>query len=155
MGKGAVAMTFEQRVVAFWEKVNKAGPIPPLHQEMSNCWIWEGCKNHRNYGTFHIGFNEFGKQRNMKAHRVAFFLVNGFWPPKVIDHLCHVTLCVRPDHLRAVSQQENMMNRRCSKICKRGHPLEDPNLYYYKRYGKTVRRCVICMTAWSKARATS
>lgn len=144
-------LTFEQRVASFWVKVNKNGPVPPSHPGMSNCWIWEGCKNHRNYGTFHIGFSEVGKQRNMKAHRVAFYLVNGYWPVE-IDHLCHVTLCVRPDHIREVlTHQENMMNRRCSLVCRRGHKLEDPNLQYYTSpAGKRVRRCILCIKANSE-----
>lgn len=145
MPTGAVQMTFEQRVMAFWAKVNKSGPVPPDHPEMSNCWIWEGCKNHRNYGTFHIGFSLEGKQRNMKAHRVSFFLTHGYWPNE-IDHLCHVTLCVRPDHIRDVStHKENMANTRNAGLCRRGHKMEDPNLYYYQHYGKTVRRCLACM----------
>lgn len=137
--------TFEQKVTSFWSRVNKDGPVPPSHPEMSNCWIWEGCKNHRNYGTFCVD-TSVRPQKNKKAHAMVFFFLNGFWP-KEIDHLCHVTLCVRPDHIREVlTHQENMNNRRCSMVCRRGHKLEDPNLQYYTSpSGKTVRRCIECI----------
>jgi len=141
-------LTFEQRIASFWVKVNKNGPVPPSHPEMSNCWIWEGCKNHRNYGTFHIGFNALGKQRNMKAHRVAFYLINGYWPEQEIDHLCHVTLCVRPDHLRDVSHQENIDARRCSRLCRKGHRLEGENMMPAGVFrGRERWRCRACYEA--------
>lgn len=136
-------LTFEQRVLAFWSKVNKQGPIPPHHPEMSPCWIWEGCVNSRQYGTFSIGGSGKGKQKLWKAHRVAHFLASGVMPTGVVDHLCHVTLCVRPDHLRAVSQRENC-NNRARRICVRGHPLQDPNLYHYLSHGHPKKRCLEC-----------
>ncbi len=141
-------MTFEQKVLAFWSKVNKEGPIPIHHPEMSPCWIWEGFTNtegERAYGAFCIG-GKGGGRRNHKAHRVAWFMTYGYWPTE-IDHLCHVTRCVRVTHMREVqTHKENMANRRCSKICKRGHPLADPNLYYIntKKYGRKHR----CLTCW-------
>jgi len=138
---GAVEMTFEQRVLSFWSKVNKAGPIPADHPEMSNCWIWEGAVNIQGYGTFCIGVDEAG-QRNVNAHRVAFFLANGYFPNDDCDHLCHVKLCQRPSHLRDATHQDNINNRRCSFVCKRGHPLEDPNLYYDKKGRRKCRRCM-------------
>ena len=139
--------TFEQKVTAFWSKVNKEGPKPPDHPDMDGCWIWEGCVSSRNYGTFCIGGSGKGQQ-NMKSHRVAWFLTYGYWPTE-IDHLCHVTRCTRVSHMREVKAHvENMNNRRCTFICKRGHPLADPNLYYIntKKYGRK-RRCLTCWKA--------
>lgn len=136
-------MSFEQRVMAFWAKVNKEGPVPPLHPEMSNCWLWEGFTNSnsdKRYGTYCLGGHG-AERRNHKAHRVAFFLWNGYWPEEDLDHLCHVTLCVRPEHMREASHKENCANK-ARKICKRGHPLADPNFYYY---GNGKRRCLACM----------
>jgi len=26
----------------FWKHVDKNGPIPPLHPELGNCWLWMG-----------------------------------------------------------------------------------------------------------------
>lgn len=140
--------TFEQKIAAFWLKVNKAGPVPPSHPEMSNCWIWEGAKNHRNYGTFSLGYHQDGKQRNLKAHQVAFFIVNGYWPQGEIDHLCHVTLCVRPDHLLDVTHQENIDARRVAGLCHKGHRMEGDNRMPAGVFSGRARfRCRICYEA--------
>ena len=49
-----------------------------------------------------------GKQ--IQAHRWAWELVNGKIPTGlVIDHICKNKKCVAIDHLRMVSQQENIM----------------------------------------------
>lgn len=130
--------SFVQRIAAFWAKVNKDGPIPPLHPEMTNCWLWEGGKARDDYGTFSID----GSMQY--AHRIAFLLLNGFWPEPEGDHLCHVHECVRPDHIRPATRQGNALNR-AVKICKYGHPLSDPNLYYYGRNGYQARRCLTCI----------
>lgn len=139
--------TFEQRVTAFWSKVNKDGPKPPDHPDMDNCWIWEGCVSSRNYGTFCIGGVGAGQQQNKKSHQVAWFLTYGYWPNE-IDHLCHVTLCTRVSHMRDLeTHQENINNRRCTFVCKRGHEIKDPNLYRYTSNGVEKKRCLACYKA--------
>lgn len=137
--------TLEQRVAAFWAKVDKKGPRPPLHKGMSNCWVWTGCTDGYGYGTFSIGGSR-SKQSNRGAHRVAFFMINGYWPPEEIDHQCHVRACVRPDHLKKVAHKANTRNR-AVKVCRKGHKMEDPNLYYYGKKDDRKRRCKACMRA--------
>lgn len=122
--------SFLQSVAAFWSKVEKT----------ETCWFWRNDTDCHGYGQFHID----GKK--MSAHQVSWMLLNGPIPAGLeMDHICRNKGCVRPDHLRAVTHQQNIRYRVCSMICKRGHPLEDPNLYYYKHYGKPVRRCLACM----------
>lgn len=133
--------TFAQRIQSFWSKVNKAGPVPPLHPEMSNCWIWEGYKEKDGYGRWMIP--EQGGQRCVKAHRFAFFLWFGSWPADELDHTCHVRDCVRPDHTKEATRKENA-NNRVQKTCKRGHPLIESNFYYYGK-AKQRRRCRACI----------
>lgn len=80
----------------FWMKVQK-GP---------GCWEWTAATL-GGYGVFseHHG----GKQ--YKAHRFAYEQVVGPIPDgKVLDHRCHNTLCVNPDHLRPVTEKENREN---------------------------------------------
>ena len=138
-------LNFEQRICLFWSKVDKSGPTPPLHPEMTNCWIWIGPLTHDGYGRFKIGHtNE--KKDDQLAHRTAFFLFNGYWP-KELDHQCHVRSCVRMGHFKETTHVDNTLNR-AVKICVRGHPLEDPNLYYYPN-GK--RRCKACCTKKPKS----
>jgi hypothetical protein len=76
----------------FWENVRK-GP---------QCWEWTG-----NFTNGHGRWQHDG--RTQSAHRVAYLLTYGSIPASLhIDHLCKNVLCVRPDHLEAVTHNENM-----------------------------------------------
>ncbi|MGO2037006.1 MAG: HNH endonuclease signature motif containing protein [Brevibacterium sp.] len=71
------------------------------------CWLWDK-PNSRGYGNFHA------KGITGSAHRFSWYIANGHTlPPEGhdIDHTCRNKLCVRPDHLRAVTHRENMRNR--------------------------------------------
>jgi len=137
--------TLEQKVLAFWSKVDKNGPIPPKNPAIGNCWIWTGCLDSKGYGTFCLGTVD-GKQMNRTAHRVAWFFTYGEWPNPVGDHMCWVPACVRPAHIRAVTQMANMHNK-VNKHCVRGHELKEENFYYYKPGpdGRVRRRCKLCI----------
>jgi len=94
-------------------------PLTPLHVKMTlvermalytdktgDCWTWTGTKNKKGYGEAWVG----GKGR--KAHRVAYELAYGPIPEGMqIDHTCHTRACVRPDHLRPVTNKQNCENR--------------------------------------------
>ena len=81
-------LTLEQR---FKLKVRKT-PV---------CWEWTGAKT-RGYGQIGTG----GKVQY--AHRVSWELVNGQIPEGMfLDHRCGNRLCVRPDHLRLATRQQN------------------------------------------------
>lgn len=131
---------FDQIVASFWSRVDRKGPIPEHTPELGECWIWEGALTPKQRGYFAI------QDRMRKSYHVSWLLAYGYWPTKEIDHLCHNTRCVRVTHLRDVTHKENINNRTCSQICHRGHPLKDPNLYYYKSNGETKRRCLACIT---------
>lgn len=67
------------------------------------CWEWQGGMNHAGYGLFHID------NRNVLAHRFMYEMLVGPIPEGlVIDHLCSNRVCIRPDHLEAVTQVENI-----------------------------------------------
>jgi hypothetical protein len=67
------------------------------------CWLWTGHCGTGGYGQFKLG----GKPQ--AAHRVAFRLWVGEIPAAaVIHHRCATKACVRPDHLQAVSHQDNV-----------------------------------------------
>jgi hypothetical protein len=70
----------------------------------SDCWVWHGCVHPNGYGRF--SFEGQGRW----AHRVSYILHKGDIPEGlVIDHLCRNTRCVNPEHLEAVTQQENRL----------------------------------------------
>ena len=78
----------------FWDKVDKTG----------ECWIWTG----------HIDKHGYGRHGASYAHRHAYELHKGKSIPEgaQVDHICHVRGCVRPSHLRAVTNKQNGENRK-------------------------------------------
>lgn len=89
----AFQKTDEQR---FAEKINKT----------ETCWLWTGFLNHDGYGRV-------GKKRGVRtggrAHRIAWEMANGPVPRGMcVMHICDVRACVRPDHLRLGTHDENM-----------------------------------------------
>jgi len=69
-----------------------------------SCWLWGGGKRGKGYGSFSVG------GRGVYAHRFAYEQFVGPIPVGlVIDHLCRVRHCVNPEHLRAVTNRENVL----------------------------------------------
>lgn len=117
-------------VIRFWSRVELG----------ERCWEWQGGKFPEGYGVFD------GK---LAHHWVARNYCK--FPPStrrmVVDHRCGNRACVRPSHLRYVSQRENIMNGRNHVAamarqthCKRGHPLSGDNLVQGCKY----RSCKVC-----------
>lgn len=71
----------------------------------STCWWWVGGVNSNGYGQIRVG------NKMDSAHRVSFELYNEKTPVGLnILHGCDNPLCVNPAHLRAGTQQENIMD---------------------------------------------
>jgi hypothetical protein len=82
-------------VARFWIKVNKT----------DTCWLWTAATLSCGYGSF--GLN--GRQHG--AHRIAYTLTYGNIPEGMyICHACDVRNCVRPDHLWAGTQKDNIQD---------------------------------------------
>ena len=82
----------------FWAKVNKS----------EGCWEWIGFRDRKGYGKFY-GWPEMAGQQI--AHRIAYSLLVGPIPDGVlVDHKCHNTSCVNPDHLQLVDNKRNLEN---------------------------------------------
>lgn len=83
-------------VERFWSRVKKG----------DDCWLWRGARGKNGYGHLRYG------GRPVYAHRFAWQLTNGPIPPgAVVRHECDTPLCVRPDHLRIGTQQDNVDDR--------------------------------------------
>ena len=112
----------ERVLERFYAKVDKT----------DTCWNWTGAvtanRNHTNgYGFFNIN------KRPFYAHRLAVLMEQGYLTDGlVVHHMCQNTLCVNPDHLQEITNQENIWqspnfsgnnnNKYATKsICKYGH----------------------------------
>ncbi len=83
----------------FWERVNKNGPIPSHRPKLGRCWIWIGS----------ISTDGYGKLNTKRAHRISFEIHKGKIPKgKLICHDCDNILCIRPSHIFAGTQKENV-----------------------------------------------
>jgi hypothetical protein len=83
----------------FWAKVDRTFLA-------GYCWPWRGAKSDNGYPNISVGGS------TVYAHRVAYHLVKGPIPAgMIVDHGCGNRSCVRPDHLEAISQGENLRRR--------------------------------------------
>lgn len=82
-------ITLEDR---FWAKVDKT----------DDCWLWTSATRTDGYGIFGV------RSKVKAAHRVSYELAHGTIPDGMfIDHICHVKLCVNPEHLRVATCRQN------------------------------------------------
>lgn len=99
---GDIAPHHEDLHTRFFDKVDKAGPIPVGNPGLGPCWIWRGSVS-GGYGR--ISAN----RKTEQAHRVSFELAGGVVPSgMVLDHLCQRMTCVNPSHLEPVTNSENV-----------------------------------------------
>ncbi len=122
-------------VERFWQKVH---PEPN-----SGCWIWLSSLHENGYGEFWYNGTK------VRAVRFSYEQSKGPIPRGTeLDHLCRVRACVNPDHVEAVTHQENMRRRRAFIMhCPAGHPYA---LFAYHWRGK--RFCRRCMTLGQRER---
>lgn len=70
------------------------------------CWLWEGARQPYGYGAFGA------RAKNYSAHRWQWERHHGpLQPGQVVMHLCDTPECVRPDHLAAGTQAENIRDK--------------------------------------------
>lgn len=126
------------------------------------CWVWTQGMFREGYGCFTFGGKAF------RAHRVLWAWENGYDPIRPLDHLCHDRetcaggwtcphrVCVNPDHLKEVTQRDNVIRgtgpsaaNAAKTHCDHGHEFTPENTYEDPRTG--WRQCVTCRTKRSAA----
>ncbi len=138
----------------FFSKVH----IP--HDE--GCWVWTACvigpRNTSRYGQFNVPSSN--RWVGIPAHRWSYEFFTGKKIPigLVMDHICKNQLCVRPDHLRVVTQRQNVLENSNSITainlqkthCKNGHEFSGNNFNKTKR-GRVCRICQkLYMRQWRR-----
>jgi len=78
-------------------------------QKSDDCWLWQGGSwDRKGYGRYRVMTDGQGRQREFRAHRIAWELANGPVPPGLsVLHRCDNPACVRPDHLWLGSAADN------------------------------------------------
>lgn len=118
-----------------------------IRVDESGCWHYMGPRTQWGYGIVSIA----GHGR--AAHRAAYEILVGPIPSGYqIDHLCRVPRCCNPQHLEAVTPQENRRRSPTSPEnrtnCPAGHAYSEDNTY---RYADGRRACRACLRNHKRA----
>jgi hypothetical protein len=106
--------------------------------DVGPCWVWQGSTNNAGYGVISIG------GRPKYIHRAIWEDLRAPIPPGlVIDHLCGVKRCWRPQHLEPVTQRENTIRalRDPKTHCGYGHEFTSANTYLTRAGHRQCRAC--------------
>jgi len=109
------------------------------------CWEWTGPLNGYGYGRLFVG----GHGRFVMAHRYSYErFIGKIAQGLTLDHLCRVRHCVKPKHLEAVTNRENIRRgespfakkARLTR-CIHGHRFDKANTYIKPNGTRHCRSC--------------
>lgn len=138
-----------KQIKRVWTLIDKDNPFGPW----GNCWRWKGKPDAYGYGQISVEENR--KHRNIKSHRLVFFIVTGQWPTRILMHSCDTRLCVNPAHLSEGSNTENVAdavwkNRQAKGIgngmakLNEQQVIEIRDLYPSLSFAKIAKRYNVC-----------
>jgi hypothetical protein len=112
-----------------------------IPEPMSGCHIWLGALDVGGYAKFSIA-----NSVALSGHIFAYEHKYGPVPDGLeLDHVCLMKCCVNPDHVEAVTHQENMRRQLGSRhhlgTCCRGHLFDEANTYIAKNGTRHCRKC--------------
>lgn len=117
-----------------------------IEVDANGCWLWLGTVQPNGY-SYTKWRRADGIWANVRVHRLAYEDRNGPIPTGMeIDHLCKVRHCINPDHLRAVTHQENLVGRlprrpAIRSHCIRGHAFDEANTRLTPTGAQQCRTC--------------
>lgn len=119
----------------------RTGLVP---NKETGCWEWTRARANGGYGVAYVD------KVRWRVHRLTYTLLVGPIPERLqIDHLCRVPACANPDHLEAVTNQENTRRgtagdwQLAKTHCPQGHAYSPENTARHK----TSRKCRACHKA--------
>jgi len=133
---------------AFLTEADMARFFVKTTPQANGCLLWTAFLTKDGYGKFR--FNG----RKVSAHRLALTWATGedidlYFD---VDHLCRARACVNPEHLEAVSHEENMLRSHtltgatmrsveATGTCRAGHDMSAPDAWLIWPSGRTCRLC--------------
>jgi hypothetical protein len=128
----------------FWTRV--------VRRPNNECWEWIGS-TYQGYGVVQEALGSRGHYKNHKAHRLSYMIAYGKIPDGAfVCHHCDNPSCTNPSHLfigtardnndDMISKGRHVGTRNWKKThCKRGHPYDAENTYYYPDGRRFCRAC--------------
>ena len=122
--------------------------------DKTGCWNWTGSISQKGYGR--IAY-KYAKGWSFEAYRLSYMLFKKtvLSSKLQIDHICENKRCCNPEHLREVTQQQNIL-RGASVIAVNSRKTHCPKDHEYTvkntRWYKNTRFCRKCETIRGRIR---